>query len=39
MTLETFVRESNKIEGILREPLLREIEAHKEFLLLGGGRR
>lgn len=29
--LEPFVRESNRIEGIVRDPLLREIEAHQSF--------
>lgn len=39
MSLETFVRESNKIEGILRDPTAREMAAHREFLLLGGTGR
>lgn len=30
--LRSFVRESNRIEGILRAPLKREIEAHEHFL-------
>lgn len=32
MNLEDFVRESNRIEGIVREPTDVEIEAHEEFL-------
>lgn len=32
MDLADFVRESNRIEGILREPFRREMEAHQEFL-------
>lgn len=32
MSLETFIRESNKIEGILRDPAPQEIEAHDAFL-------
>jgi hypothetical protein len=32
--MERFVRESNRIEGILREPLQREIDAHAAFLAL-----
>lgn len=39
MSLETFVCESNKIEGILRDPTRQELDAHKEFLLLGGADR
>lgn len=35
-TMEDFVRESNRIEGIYRDPTPREIEAHEEFLALGG---
>lgn len=31
-SLLEFVRESNRIEGILREPLGKEIEAHSQFL-------
>lgn len=31
-TLEDFVRESNRIEGILRDPTEEEIKAHHEFL-------
>lgn len=31
-TLEDFVRESNRIEGILREPLIAEIVAHNKLL-------
>lgn len=30
--LEDFVRESNKIEGILRDPSIAEINAHRELL-------
>ena len=33
--LEDFVRESNRIEGIVRDPSLAEIEAHETFLSLG----
>ena len=33
-TLEDFVRESNRIEGILRDPTGREITAHKALLAL-----
>src|SRR6185437_7602503 len=36
MSLEIFVRESNKIEGILRDPLKEEIDAHHQFLYAGG---
>lgn len=32
--LEDFVRESNRIEGITREPLLAEMVAHEQFLQL-----
>jgi hypothetical protein len=32
--LEQFVRESNRIEGILRDPLVVEIDAHAAFLRL-----
>jgi len=32
LTLEDFVRESNAIEGILRDPDVREITATKDFL-------
>lgn len=32
LTIEDFIRESNRIEGILREPLVAEIEAHMVFL-------
>lgn len=31
-TLEDFVRESNRIEGILRDPTWQEIDAHEQFL-------
>ena len=31
-TLEDFVRESNRIEGINRDPTWQEIDAHKQFL-------
>ena len=31
-TLRDFIRESNRIEGILREPTKREVEAHRSFL-------
>lgn len=34
MTLEDFVRESNRIEGIHRDPTSEEIAAHKIFLSL-----
>lgn len=34
-TLEDFVRESNRIEGILREPTPKEISATQEFIDLG----
>jgi len=34
MNLLDFVRESNRIEGIMRDPLPREIDAHQKFLLL-----
>ncbi len=34
-TLEDFVRESNRIEGILRDPTEDEISAHERFLALG----
>lgn len=34
-TLEDFVRESNRIEGILRDPFDDEIEAHERFLARG----
>jgi hypothetical protein len=34
MNIEDFVRESNRIEGILRPPLQREIDAHVAFLNL-----
>jgi hypothetical protein len=34
LALHDFVVESNRIEGITREPLRREIEAHEEFLEL-----
>lgn len=30
-SIEDFVRESNRIEGILRDPLPREIQAHLDF--------
>lgn len=33
-SLEDFVRESNRIEGILRDPSLIEVEAHREFIAL-----
>ena len=33
-SLEDFVRESNWIEGIVRKPLAKEIDAHKRFLKL-----
>jgi hypothetical protein len=33
-TLTDFIAESNRIEGIHREPLQREIEAHETFLAL-----
>lgn len=33
-TLKDFVRESNRIEGIIRDPLGTEIEAHQRFLEL-----
>jgi hypothetical protein len=34
MSLESFVRESNKIEGTLREPTMDEVEAHNLILNL-----
>lgn len=34
-SLVDFVRESNRIEGILREPTDEEVEAHVEFLAAG----
>lgn len=34
-TLEDFVRESNRIEGILRDPFEDEIRAHERFLARG----
>lgn len=33
-TLQSFVRESNRIEGILREPTWQETDAHEVFLSL-----
>lgn len=33
-TLEDFVRESNRIEGILREPTQLEMDAHETFLVM-----
>ncbi len=33
-TLEDFIQESNKIEGILREPTQEEVSAYEEFLSL-----
>lgn len=33
-TLEDFVTESNRIEGILRDPTWKEIDAHTQFLAL-----
>lgn len=35
--LDFFVRESNRIEGILREPTAAEVEAHRVFLGSWGG--
>ncbi len=35
INLEEFITESNRIEGILREPLPVEIKAHKDLLALG----
>lgn len=35
MDLKDFIIESNKIEGILRDPTYQEIKAHEEFLKLG----
>ena len=32
MTLDDFVKESNRIEGISREPTWQEIDAHEQFL-------
>lgn len=34
MTLENFVKESNRIEGITRDPTWQEVDAHKQFLAL-----
>ena len=34
-SLADFVRESNRIEGILREPTWQEIDAHEQLLALG----
>jgi hypothetical protein len=33
VTLVDFIRESNRIEGIKREPLARELQAHETFLV------
>lgn len=33
--LRRFVRESNRIEGIIREPTSREVAVHRDFLSLG----
>lgn len=37
MGLTAFVKESNRIEGILRDPTKAEIEAHQEFLATSTG--
>ena len=34
MELENFIRESNRIEGIHRDPTWSEVDAHKQFLAL-----
>lgn len=37
MSLEAFVRESNKIEGIMRDPTPQEIEAHMALIKIRSG--